>query len=60
MKTIATEGLSKLRKLNAINGDIERQPNVSKSFDALTDRSSSDRTKRIPTISRSQNMLHFK
>ena len=49
MRNVANDGLTKLRRLNAINADPEQHLNLSKSLDGLNERSNGpDGRRQIP------------
>ena len=49
MRNVANDGLTKLRRLNAINTDPEQHLNLSKSLDGLNERSNGpDGRRQIP------------
>merc|ERR1712131_534154 len=57
MRNVANDGLTKLRRLNAINADPEQHLNISKSLDGLNERSNGpDGRRQIPALSRSQHL----
>merc|ERR1712134_61322 len=57
MRNVANDGLTKLRRLNAINADPEQHLNLSKSLDGLNERSNGpDGRRQIPALSRSQHL----
>merc|ERR1711915_280508 len=57
MKSVANDGLTKLRRPNAINSESDQVLNISKSLDGLNDRSNGpDGRRQIPALSRSQHL----